>query len=44
MGNGDIIANMGISYVLISIAIVFLSVLILVGVCLSRKYALSEKI
>ena len=44
MGNGDIIANMGISYVLISMAIIILSVLILVGVYLSRKYALSEKI
>ena len=44
MGNGDIIANMGISYVLISMAIVFLSLFIFVGVCLSRKYALSEKI
>ena len=44
MGNGDIIANMGISYVLISIAIALLSVFIFIGVCLSRKYALHEKI
>ena len=44
MGNGDIIANMGISYLLISFAIIFLSVFIFVGVCLSRKYAFSEKI
>ena len=44
MGNGDIIANMGISYVMISMMIILLSVFILVGVYLSRKYALSEKI
>ena len=44
MGNGDIIANMGISYLLITIAIIVSAVFIFVGVCLSRKYGMSEKI
>ena len=44
MGNGDIVANMGISYLLISIAIFLLIMIVFVGAYLSKKYALSEKI
>ena len=44
MGNGDIIANMGISNILVSIAIVLLFVFVFIGVWLTRKYALNEKI
>ena len=44
MSNGDIIANIGITILLLSIAIFLLYVIVFVVVYLSKKYALSEKI
>ena len=44
MGNGDIIANMGVSVLLISIALILLIVIIFAGAYLAKKYAMSEKV
>ena len=44
MGNGDIVGNLGVSVLLISIFIILLIIVIVVGLYVSRKYAMSENI
>ena len=44
MGNGDIFANIGISILLLTIAIIFLTVIILTGSYFVKKYDLSYKV
>ena len=44
MGNGDIIGNLGITVLLISLLFLLLIVIIFAGSYVSNKYALSEKV
>ena len=44
MGNGDMIANMGISIVVLTIVIFIFFVIVYTGVYLTKRYALSEKV
>ena len=44
MGNGDIIGNLGITVLLISLLIILFVVIIFAGFYVSNKYALSEKV
>ena len=43
MWNGDMFANLGISFVLIAIAIVLIFIIVFAGVYMTRKYAMSPK-
>ncbi len=42
MGNGDIIGNLGVTVLLITLLIILFIVIVIVGVFVSNKYAMSE--
>ena len=44
MGNGNIVGNLGVSVLLISIFIILFIIIIVAGLYVSRKYAMSENI